>query len=225
MALLLPRFAAVVIAADLPVARRILLKEFDALQPLRAFPEIEMRHHQSHRAAVLLLQWLPRPGVRQQGVLCGKILQRQIGGVAVMGMEHGKPRFVARPAGIKEIAGRQPRPLVVVARPRGHAMDVGSELCLRLRRELRKIPENRILNRAVDVEPPALAGNLRRKAEVEGGPVPGQMLPRRQALLLRAGSLSGEEAALSRPALLAAGQLADRRLVIFVDHVWAGLGY
>ena len=44
--LLGPGIAAVVIAANLPVARRILLKEFDALQPFRALPEIEMRHHQ-----------------------------------------------------------------------------------------------------------------------------------------------------------------------------------
>jgi hypothetical protein len=54
--LFFPRIAAVVIAADFPVARCIVVAEFDALQPLGAFPEIEMRHHQPHRAAVFLLQ-------------------------------------------------------------------------------------------------------------------------------------------------------------------------
>src|SRR6202035_636538 len=115
-------------------------------------------------------------------------------------------RLIARPASIEKIAGRQSLPLVVVARPGGHAMDVGGEFCLRLRRELRKIPEDRMLDRAVDVEPPALARNLRCQAEIEGRPVPGQMLSRRQALLLGPRSLSGEEAALARPALLAARQ-------------------
>ena len=40
IALLGPRIAAIVIAADFPVARRIFAEKFDALQPLRAFPEI-----------------------------------------------------------------------------------------------------------------------------------------------------------------------------------------
>ena len=42
----------------------------------------------------------------EQGVFGGKILQRQIGGVAVMRVQHHEARFVARPAGIEEIAGR-----------------------------------------------------------------------------------------------------------------------
>src|SRR5882724_13661231 len=56
IALFPPRITAVVIAADLPVARRMAFKEFDALQPLRALPEIQMRQHQPHRAAMFLLQ-------------------------------------------------------------------------------------------------------------------------------------------------------------------------
>jgi hypothetical protein len=56
IALLGPRIAAVMIAAYLPIARRILGEKFDALQPFRALPEIQMRHHQPHRAAVLQFQ-------------------------------------------------------------------------------------------------------------------------------------------------------------------------
>jgi hypothetical protein len=58
-------------------------------------------------------------------------------------------------------------------------MDVGSEFCLRLRRELGEIPENRLFDRAIDVEPPALAGNLRCQAQIEDRPVPGEVLSRR----------------------------------------------
>jgi len=86
-------------------------------------------------------------------------------------------------------------------------MDVGDEVTLRLRDKLRKIPEDRMLDRAVNIEPPALPGNLRRQAEVEGRPVPGQVLSGRQALLLGPLGLAGQEAAFARPALLAAGQL------------------
>src|SRR5450755_2443332 len=65
IALLGPGIAAVVIAAHFPIARRIVLEEFDALQPLRAFPEIEVRHHQPHRTAVFLLQRRARPAMRE----------------------------------------------------------------------------------------------------------------------------------------------------------------
>ena len=63
----------------------------------------------------------------EQGVFGGEIFQREIGGVAVMGMQHDEARFLARLAGIEQIAGRKPFPLIVVARPGGDAMDVGDE--------------------------------------------------------------------------------------------------
>src|SRR5258708_7320306 len=66
--LFLPRVSSVVIAADFPIARRILFQEFDALQPFCAFPEIKMRHHEAHRAAMLRVQRFTRPGMRQQSV-------------------------------------------------------------------------------------------------------------------------------------------------------------
>src|ERR1700685_3231132 len=97
-------------------------------------------------------------------------------------MRHDEARLVARLAGMEQIADRKPLELVVVARPGGDAMDVGDEFRLRLREKLRKIPEDRMLHRAVDVQPPALARDVRHHAEIEDGPVPGQMLPGRQAL-------------------------------------------
>src|SRR5260221_6851560 len=97
-------------------------------------------------------------------------------------------------------------------------MDVGGEFGLRLRRELGKIPEDRLFDRAIDVEPPALAGNLRRYAEVENGPIPGEVLSRWQALLLGTGGLAGEEADLARAALVAARQFCDRRRLVLIGH-------
>src|SRR5665647_3454020 len=114
-------------------------------------------------------------------------------------MQHDVARLVARLTGMEEIAGRKPLPGVVVARPGGDTVDVGDETRLRLRGELGEIPEDRMLDRAVDVEPPALARNLRRQPEVEHGPVPCQMLAGRQALLVGARGLAGEEASLARP--------------------------
>ena len=53
VALFLPGIAAVVIAADFPEARLVGGRELDPLQPLGAFPEIQMGHDQPHRTAML----------------------------------------------------------------------------------------------------------------------------------------------------------------------------
>src|SRR4029079_13130711 len=103
----------------------------------------------------ILLQWLTGPAVGEQGIFGGKVLQRKIGGVAVMAMQHHEARLVTRPAGDQQVAGRKPLPSIVVARPCGDTMNVGNELRLRLREKFRKGPEDRVLDRAIDVEPPA----------------------------------------------------------------------
>ena len=54
------------VAADLPVAGLVRLKEFDALQPFGAF---RLRQHQAHRAAVIGFDGRARPGVGEQRVL------------------------------------------------------------------------------------------------------------------------------------------------------------
>jgi hypothetical protein len=105
---------------------------------------------------MLLRQRRAGPAVREQRILSSEIRQCQIGRVAVIGMQHDEVRRVARPAGGEQIARRQPLPLIVVARPGRHAMDVGDELALLLGQEGRHVPEQRIFDRAIDVEPPAL---------------------------------------------------------------------
>src|ERR1700757_2791993 len=86
--LLGPGIAAVVITAHLPIARRIFGKEFDRLYPLRTLPEIEMWHHEAHRPAMLDRQRLASPTMGEQGVVSSEILQAEVGGVAVVGMQH-----------------------------------------------------------------------------------------------------------------------------------------
>ncbi len=53
IALLGPRIAPVMVAAHLPEARLVGGHELDPLQPLGALPQIQMRHDQPHRAAML----------------------------------------------------------------------------------------------------------------------------------------------------------------------------
>jgi hypothetical protein len=103
-------------------------------------------------------------------------------------------------------------------------VNVGDELRLRLRSEFGEGPEHGIVDRAIDVEPPTLAGNFRHQAEIENRPVPGQMLARRQALLGGARDLAGKEFALARPALLGARQLAVGRRIVLFSHVTCRYG-
>src|SRR5260370_24695568 len=93
-----PGIAAVVIAAHFPIARRVLATEFDALQPFGALPEIERPHDEAHRAAVLLLQRLPGPAMREQAVLGGQGFPPYVGGLAVMGIQHHETCLTSRTA-------------------------------------------------------------------------------------------------------------------------------
>lgn len=74
----------------------------------------------------------------KQRILGGKIFQREVGGVAVMGMQRYEAGILAGLADREQLARRETFPLVVVARPGGDAMDVGGEPGLLLRSELRK---------------------------------------------------------------------------------------
>ncbi len=98
-------------------------------------------------------------------------------------------------------------------------MNVGDEGRLRLRGKLREIPEQRRLDGAVDIEAPALAGDVGRDAQIQHRPVLGQVLAGWKALFSWARNLAGEKPALARPALfglsqLGFGQLGIRRGVV-----------
>src|SRR5690242_10631567 len=59
VALFEPRVAAVVVAVLLPEPRLVVVENAQAGDPLRALPEVEVRHEEARRAAVLGRQWLP----------------------------------------------------------------------------------------------------------------------------------------------------------------------
>src|SRR5437764_1111698 len=121
-------------------------------------------------------------------------------------MQHNMARVLPRLARHQEFANRQALPLVVITRPGSHAVDVGDGFGLRLCNELPKIPEDRMFDRAVDVKPPPLAGNIGHQPEIEDWPVPGQMLSGRQTLVFGARDSSGEKAAFASPALFGTGE-------------------
>ena len=72
----------IVVAQRLPEARLILLDQAQAPYPLGALPEVEVRHQQACRAAVLRLQGLAFIGVDDPGLPSSHLVQRQVGGIA-----------------------------------------------------------------------------------------------------------------------------------------------
>src|ERR1700675_3792387 len=88
-ALLAPRVAIDVIAAQLPEARLLLPRKLQAAHPFRRLPEIEMRHQQPGRPAMVGLKRLPRiveRVERDHGLAADEVGEWHIGGVAVEGM-------------------------------------------------------------------------------------------------------------------------------------------
>ena len=68
----------VVVAAGFPEAGLVEGEEFDAAQPLGAFPQIDFRHDHPHRAAMLGGDRLALPAVDQQDVVLGEGFQLQV---------------------------------------------------------------------------------------------------------------------------------------------------
>src|SRR4051812_16104896 len=83
--LLEPGIAVVVIAAHFPKARLVEHREFEPLDPLRALPEIELRHDYAERSAMFPAERLAVPAPRQQHVVGGEIRERHVGRVGVVG--------------------------------------------------------------------------------------------------------------------------------------------
>src|SRR5690242_16796313 len=85
VALFLPGVAPHVIAVLLPESRQVLIEQLEASHPFRALPEIEMRHEQSRRPAVLGRQRLAGPGERDEVLGAVEVGQRQVCGEALFG--------------------------------------------------------------------------------------------------------------------------------------------
>src|SRR5262245_40495850 len=79
VALLEPGIAVVVIAAHLPEARLVVHREFNALDPLGALPEVELRDHHAQRPAMLAADRLAVPAPGQQRVVGREVGERHVG--------------------------------------------------------------------------------------------------------------------------------------------------
>src|SRR6516225_9996681 len=94
--LFLPRIAAHVIAPVfpfLPEAGPVLVHQLDAADPLGAFPAVKPRHDQAQRIAVVWLQGLAVMLPGKEAILAEEIVQRQVGRVPLLAVDHDRRRF------------------------------------------------------------------------------------------------------------------------------------
>src|SRR5204862_3649656 len=78
VALLEPRVAVVVVAVALPEARLVVLQQTQPAHPFRALPEIQVRHEQPRRPAVLSRERRAVVADRDPGLPSGHVLPREV---------------------------------------------------------------------------------------------------------------------------------------------------
>jgi hypothetical protein len=130
MPLLLPRIGVVVVAVQLPEAHPVGRHQLELAQELGRLPEVALGHEQPQRGAVVGLERLARVRVGQQHVVVAQELERDVGGVAAVGVGHHVGGVGHHACAVQHLAHRHAAPDGVELRPAGHAVDVRRDLAL-----------------------------------------------------------------------------------------------
>src|SRR6266542_1064959 len=81
-----PWVTVVVVAEALPEARLVAVEQPDPADPLGALPEVQVRHQQPRRPAVLGLQVLAAEAEGDPRLAVEQVLEGKVGGVAAVGL-------------------------------------------------------------------------------------------------------------------------------------------
>src|SRR4051812_47643768 len=190
VALFLPWVAVVVVAVALPEPWLVLLCQLQAAHPLGALPEVEVRHEQPRRAAVLRLQRLASVFVGDPRLAPRHLLERKVRRVAAVAPRaHELP---ARLYALEQPVERHAGPGGVELRPLRDAVDVDRDRLARQLLELVPGPAGLLADGADDVETPLVKRPMRRRAGREHGEVTRLVLAGRQPLGVGVGTPSPE---------------------------------
>src|SRR5215217_4323446 len=126
VALLAPGVAVVVVAQGLPEAGFVFSDQPQSSHPLGALPEVEVRHEQAGRTAVLGLERLAAVGVSDPGLAACNLIQRQVRGVAAIA--EGDDVLGSGLDLFKKCIHRDAFPTGAELRPLGDTVDVGGDL-------------------------------------------------------------------------------------------------
>src|SRR5215212_5215304 len=126
VALFAPGVAVVMVTQGLPEAGFVFGDQPQSSHPLGALPEVEVRHEQAGRTAVLGFERLAAVGVSDPGLTACDLIQRQVRGVATVAesddvLGGGLDLF-------KKCVHRDAFPTGTQLRPLGDTVDVGGDL-------------------------------------------------------------------------------------------------
>src|SRR6266545_840940 len=182
VALFLPRIAAHVVAVLLPEAWPVAGHELQAADPLGALPEVEVRHEQPQRPAVLGRDGLAVPRVHQHVLGPHEVLEAEVGGEAVLGFDHYVRGRRLQRNQLHDLRDRDAFPGAIEQRPAGHAVHVLLHRLAGQLLELLVAELDRLLDEAFEREIPGVQFDLGHAAVVQHRPLLGQILARRQAI-------------------------------------------
>src|SRR3954467_2330392 len=106
--LLPPGVAEVVVPVLLPEAGLVARHQRQLADPLRALPEVEVRHQEPDGAAVLDRQRLAVELPHDPGLATGDVLEREVGRVAGLRRRHDEVRLAGRLRGLEQSVDADP---------------------------------------------------------------------------------------------------------------------
>src|SRR6185295_7086174 len=188
-ALLAPGIAVGVVAVLLPEAAAVLGQELDAVHPLAALPGVEMGDDQAQRPAVVAGEVPAVPGVDEERSSREEVLERQVGRVAAVAVDH-HVRGVRKHARLREkIAGREALPKVVEGREAGHAVKIGGDACPRQRLELEPAELDLLFDPPEEAQAPVGGLGVRHRAVGQDRPLVRHVLAGRHAIVAGVGDV------------------------------------
>src|SRR2546425_2541362 len=131
-----PRIAVHVIAVLLPESRQVVVQQLEASYPLRALPEVEMRHEQPGGPAVLRREPFPGPRECDEVLRPVQVRERQVRREALLGDDKTKLRRRFETGPLEQRLHGHALECVIQSAPGGHAMDIADYRLSRQREQL-----------------------------------------------------------------------------------------
>lgn len=161
------------VAADFPEAGLVVGEEFDAVDPLGAFPSPELGGDHADGAAVFAGEGGVVDGVDEEDIVFEGFFEWEVGGVVVVGVAEDVGGVVGGFGEGGEGGEADADPFHVHLGPGGDAVEVGDVFDLLECVEVFPVEGDGIVDLAVDGECPGIGFDLRLEAKVEDGPFAG----------------------------------------------------
>src|SRR5579872_7519057 len=176
VALLLPGITAHVVAVLLPEPGLVARYELKAADPLGALPEVQVRNEKTEWPAMLGRDLLAVARVHEHVLIALQIVQAEVRGEAVFGVDHHVGRFGFELNQLEDLSHGNAFPRAVQQRPAGDTVDVSLYLFTWQLLDVLVRKRDRCVDQAVDRERPSSDVDFGDAAVVQHRPLLGEVL-------------------------------------------------